>query len=219
MKRFWHRVRDSFTPGVRTLLGLLTLAYLVIAIGDVTGRYHLEGSLVLSSATLGNGDVWTVLTYVLVPLSLLNFLMNGLMIAFFGGSLERSMWSRRDFAIYCLVAVVAPGIILVVSPFSVHSPLAGSSPLVLGLLIAWGFIFRREKIPLAVLGETTAGLVACVAVVIDLVSIGSSSGVGAALVILGGGLLALLYLWLGERRLMTRPARVVASARIDRLEL
>jgi membrane associated rhomboid family serine protease len=218
MNRLLRRFLDSFTPGVRMLLGLLTLAYLVIAIGDITGRYHLEGSLTLSAPAFWTGDIWSILTYVLVPVSLLTFFVNGLMMVFLGGVLER-MWSRGDFWIYCLVVVVGTGFIEIISPFSSQTSLAGSSPLVLGLFIAWGFIFRREKIALVPLGEMTVGVIALVACVIDLVMIWSSAGMGTAFVVLGGGLIALLYLWLGERRLMTRPAQVVSSARMDRLEL
>jgi membrane associated rhomboid family serine protease len=144
--------------------------------------------------------------------------MNVLMIAFLGRSLER-IWSRREVWFYCVVVTTGTGLAKVFFQFSLSSSLAGSAPLVFGLIAAWGFLFRHEKVSLAWGGEITVGLVALLAGIMNFALIFFSAGLSNALIMLGGGLAGLLYLWLQARMIMARASRIVQSERIQRLEI
>ena len=91
--------------------------------------------------------------------------------------------------------------------------------MVFGLLVAWGYIFCSERILLAGIGEVTVGLVAVLAGTINLVMIWLSAGLDDAMVVLGGALAGLAYLWFQAKTIKERPARVVHSERMNRLEL
>jgi membrane associated rhomboid family serine protease len=218
MSRLWHRVVSSFTPGVRVVLGLLLATSLATIMGDLSKVYNLNQWLALSGHDFWNGRVWPIVTYVLLPVSPLNLLVNCLVIAFLGGALER-IWSRREIWGYCLIVTLGSGLTKILSQFSVPSLLAGPAPLVFGLLAAWGFLFRHEKVSLAAGSEITVGLIALLGGIINFVSIWFSTGLSDALIMTGGGLIGLLYLWLQAKMIMARGSRLVASERIQRLEL
>jgi len=218
MRRTWHRVSELIPPGTRLVLGLLSTGALATCIGARTGFYDLNELLGLNGPAFWSGHVWQIVTYALLPVSLWNFLMNGLMIALLSQSLER-IWSRRELWSYCVVVIVGAGAAKIVLQFSLPSLLAGSAPLGLGLLAAWAFLFRGENVSLPGLGEITVGLLAAVAGAIDFALICYSSGLVDAVVALAGPLSGLLYLVLQARMIATRPSRVVHSDRVNRLEL
>jgi membrane associated rhomboid family serine protease len=218
MKRLWHRVLGWLTPGIRGVLGLLSAACLATLIGTFSGLYDLDRWLALSGPGFWSGQFWQIITYVILPVSLVNFLINGLMIAFFGGSLER-IWSRREVWFYCVLVTAGTGLAKVLFQFSLPSSLAGSAPLFFGLLAAWGFLFRNEKISLGWGGEITIGLVAFLAGIMNFALILFSAGLSNAFIMSAGGLAGLLYLWLQAKIIMARASRVVLSDRIRRLEI
>jgi membrane associated rhomboid family serine protease len=218
MKSLWHRVLELLTPGIRVVLGLLSVGCLASIIGTFSGLYDLDRWLALSGPGFWSGQVWQIITYVVLPGSLFNFLMNALMIVLLGRSLER-VWSRREVWFYCVVVTAGTGLAKVLFQFSLPSSIAGSAPLVFGLIAAWGFLFRNEKISLGWGGEMTVGLVAFLAGVVNFVVILFSAGLSNALIMLGGGLAGLLYLWLQARMIMARTSRIVQSERIQRLEI
>ena len=92
-------------------------------------------------------------------------------------------------------------------------------PLVFGLLAAWGYVFRHEKLLLMGLGEVTSGLVAILTGVITFTVIWLSTGLSNALIMVGGALGGLVYLWVQSKIISERPSQVVHSERINRLEL
>jgi membrane associated rhomboid family serine protease len=89
MSRLWHRVVSSFTPGLRVMSGLLLAIGLATLMGDLSKVYNLNQWLALNGPDFWNGRVWPIATYVLLPVSPLNLLVNCLAIAFLGGALER----------------------------------------------------------------------------------------------------------------------------------
>jgi len=218
MSRLWQCIMASFTPGVRVVLGLLAVTALATIIGTLSQLYDLNPSLALSGHSFWSGQIWQIVTYVLLPVSLLSFVINSLAIVFLGGALER-IWARREFLFYCLLVTVGTGLAQVLFQFSIPSFLAGPAPLVFGLLAAWGFLFRHEKIMLFPGFEMTLGVAALLAGVISFTLTWLSSGLVDALIFSAGGLSGLLYLWVQARIIMTRSSQIVASERIQRLEI
>jgi membrane associated rhomboid family serine protease len=218
MKRIWHRFLASLTPGVRILLCILSAVYLAAIIGKFSHAYDLYHWLALSGTNFWHGQIWQVVTYPLLPAAVFDFVFNSLMIILLGGLLER-IWSRSELGIYCVVAAVGAGLAKVILQFSNPAPMTGAGPLVFGLLVAWGYLFGHEKVPLGLFGEITVRQLVLLVGIISLVTMWFSAGLINAVIMLAGGLTGLFYLWLRARLLMARGSRTVDSERINRLEL
>jgi len=218
MKRLWHRFLASLTPGVRVLLCLLSAVYLAAVIGKFSRVYDLNRWLAVSGPNFWHGQIWELISYPLLPATILDFVFSSLMIVLLGGLLER-IWSRAEFWTYCAVAAVGAGLAKVILQSSNPFPMTGMAPVVFGLLAAWGYLFGHEKVPLVVFGEMTVWQLALLAGAISFVTVLFSTGLVNAVIMLAGGLTGLLYLWLRSKILMTRESRVVHSERINRLEL
>jgi len=67
----------------------LGVAYLAEAIGRWSSAYDLSAWLAVSGPAFWKGRVWSVVTFVLLPAGLLDFLFNGMMIACLGPLIER----------------------------------------------------------------------------------------------------------------------------------
>jgi membrane associated rhomboid family serine protease len=218
MKHFWHRFLASLTPGVRVLLGLSSAVYLAAVMGNYSHAYDLTRWLALSGPNFWHGQIWELITYPLLPTAVLDFVFNGLMIVLLGGLLERA-WSRSEFWTYCAVTAAGAGLAKVILQFSSPVPMTGMTPVVFGLLAAWGNLFGREKVSFVMFGEMTVWQLALLAAAIGFVTTLFSTGLVSAMILLAGGVTGLLYLWLRLKILMARESRVVHSERINRLEL
>lgn len=218
MKSAWQRFLAMLTPGVRVLLCLLVAIYLAEFIGRTLRVFDLSHWLALSGSTFWSGQVWRIATFVLLPLGILNFLMNCVALVILGGLLERH-WSRGQLWLYCLVATLGAGSAMVILQFSSPAPLSGAAPMVFGLLIAWGFLCRHEIINVLVFGEVTVWKLVLIAAAISFITVFLTAGMVMALVMAAGGLAGLLYLWLKHKWLMSRASCVAHSDRINRLEL
>jgi len=218
MKAWGGRILAELTPGVRVVLGLLTAAGLAAVLGQALARWHLENWLALSGPWFWHGEVWRLVTYVLVPPGLMDFLMNGLAVVLLGRMLERH-WSRGEFWIYCLVTVAGAGLAKVGLQCSNPQPLTGAGPMAFGLLIGWGFLGGREAITVVFLGETTVWKLVLLTGAVSLLGLGFTAGLVPALIMAAGGLAGFTYLWLKHQWLMSRAGSVVQSERIRRLEL
>ncbi|MDE3068915.1 MAG: rhomboid family intramembrane serine protease [Verrucomicrobiota bacterium] len=217
MKRFWNTFCAWLTPGVRGVLCVLAAAY-AADLGDrFTHACNLRGWLALSGADFWRGQVWRIITYPLLPVSPLDFFINGILIIMLGRWLERH-WSRGQLWTCCGVAAVGAGLVKVLlQPFDALS-LSGAAPLVFGLLAAWGWLAGREKVSFG-FGEMTARQAALLAAAASFLMILLSAGLVQAVILLSGGAIALGYLWLRLKLLLRRESWIVKSERMSRLEL
>jgi membrane associated rhomboid family serine protease len=218
MNRIWHRVMASLTPGVRVILCLQTLTYLLALIGQVWGAWNLYRWVALSGPAFWSGRLWELVTYVFLPASPIDFLIDGVTLVILGGMLERS-WSRFEFWAYCAVVAVGTGLAQVVCFSSIDSFLAGATSLGFGLLVGWGYVLGHERVSLLAIGEISARVIALVAGAISLVTMWMGAGLIATAIMCAGGVAGFIYLWILKTRLMTRDGRVVPSERMNRLEL
>ncbi len=218
MKNFWHRFLATLTPGVRVLLGLLTAVWLVTVIGKSLNTYDLHDWLAVSGPMFWSGQIWRLVTYALVPTGIMAFFMNGIALVMLGGTLERH-WSRGEFWRYCLVAAAGAGLAKVLLQISNPLPLAGTTPMMFGLLIGWGFLCGHENISLVPFGEMTVWKLVLVAGAISFLVMFFTAGPVTAIIMATGGLTGWLYLWLKHKWLMSRAGSTIQSERISRLEL
>ena len=218
MKIFWQRFLAALTPVVRFLLASLTAIYLMAVIGTLTHAFDLYGWLSLSGPKFWSGQIWRLVTYALLPMGIMDFLMNGLALVMLGGILERH-WSRGEFWLYCAVAVAGAGGAKVLLQFSSPMPLVGAAPMMFGLLIGWGFLCGRENIVIVPFGEITVWKLVVVAGAVSFLIRLFTAGLFMAIIMSAGGLTGWLYLWLKHKWLMSRASRVAHSERMSRLEL
>ncbi len=197
------RLREQ--SGTVLLIGLIVLIQAAdsLTLNRVLGLLAYQGSAVLS------GEVWRLVTHVLVSGGILSLVINGFVLWMFGRTMEM-MWGRwRFLATYFLAGLGAAVLMLAAGPTSVV--LGGASSSIIGLLAAnaGGKFHQREdaRADLVLLAILVAFSVftAPVLVVAD---------VGA---ILAGG--ACGWLWMTEPRVSAggrRGGRLTAS---DRLHL
>src|SRR5215831_1524088 len=145
MKSTWRRFMAPLTPGSRMLLFALTIAYVVAVFGIFSHTYDLYPVLAVAGPGFWQGKIWTVVTYALLPATLVDFLFNWIMIMVLGSWLER-VWSRWQLWAFCLFSALGAGVAKVVLEPTNPVLMVGTSPVVFGLLAAWGYLFAYERI-------------------------------------------------------------------------
>jgi membrane associated rhomboid family serine protease len=218
MNSLWQRFLAVLRPGTRLMLALLAMFYLAALAGNLSGTVDLYAWLTLNGLDFWRGQVWRLMTYALLPAGMTDFLVNGIALVLLGCLLERH-WSRSEFWVYCAFAVAGAGMAKVGLQFSSPGPLAGTAPMMFGLLAAWAFVCGRETVLLFPIGEVTVWKVALVAGAAGLVATVFTVGVVAAVIMAAGGAAGWAQLWVKHKWLMSRAARVARSERIQRLEL
>jgi membrane associated rhomboid family serine protease len=218
MRTLWHRFWLPLTPGVRVILSVLIVMYVAAIIGRFTHAYDLYSPLALSGRDFWSGHVWKIVTYALLPAGLFDFLINWLMILAIGSWLERR-WSKTELWMYCLISVVAVGLVrVVVQPSSVWL-LVGTTPVVLGLLTAWGRLFTHERVLLGLIWDTSVREAAILLIAASFVIMIPCAGIINALIMMVAVPAVLLTLWLQSKLTWRHRGQTVESERMGRLEL
>lgn len=208
----------SLTPGVRVILLLWLAGWLATTAGQWFHLFDLPGWLALDGPHFWHGQIWRLVTYALLPLGIMDLIMNSFALVILGGIIERH-WTRGQLWTYCLVAAAGAGLVKVLLEWTSPVALCGATPLVFGLLIAWGFLCGRESIRLFFFGETTVWKLVLIAGAVSFLALFFTGGLLPALITVAGGLTGFVYLWLKHQWLMNRAGSVVHSERIHRLEL
>jgi membrane associated rhomboid family serine protease len=218
MKHAWRSFLGPLTLGVRVMLLVLTAIYLTAVAGVFTKAYNLYSWLALSGAAFWSGKIWTILTYAVLPATLVDFLFNWLLILFLGSYLER-VWTHQQLWIFCGVAALGGGLAKVIlQPFS-PVILVGTSPIVFGLLAAWGLLFRHERILFWFMWEMSVRQAAILLTVISFLLMLPCAGLINDLIMLSGGLAGWLYVRAATAVTLSRSSRTIVSERMGRLEL
>jgi membrane associated rhomboid family serine protease len=218
MKRFLSRLSGSLTPGVRVLLVVLTVSYLVAVIGRTLGVYDLYHWLALDPSAVWKGYVWQVFTYPLLPEGFMSFIFNTIAVVWLGRQLERE-WSRWELWSYCVLAATGAGAAKLLLSFWNGYPLTGTASIVFGILAAWLRLFGHEKAMFWSGSETTILRAGLLMTAIGLLLMLFTAGWVDTLVMFCGGLAGWLYLSLRWKLNREQPSQVAESGRIRRLEL
>ncbi len=214
-QRIW-----SFMPrGVREPLALLVIAGVVALAGRYSGAVDLYAPLALWPSEFWHGRVWQVVTYPLLPNGMLDLIFNGFFFVMLGARLVQ-VWGRRQFWLFCLVAVLGAATVkFALTPFN-RTEMVGLGGVIFAMFVAWGRVLGNEEMMLMGVWRmkmrTAILLGAGLTILFSLLSPGR---LWNTLPILGGGAVGWLYLAAQERWLRRRPAQQVASDRISRLEL
>jgi membrane associated rhomboid family serine protease len=218
MKRFLSRLSGLLTHGVRVLVVVLTVSYLVAVIGSVLQVYDLYRWLALAPAAFWKGCLWQVFTYPLLPEGLINFIFNTIAIVWLGRQLERE-WSRRELWSYCLLTATGAGAAKILLSSWNGFPLVGTAGIVFGMLVAWLRLFGHKKVVFGSVWETTILRAGLLMIAVGLLLMLFTAGLIDTLVMFCGGLVGWLYLSLRWKLNREQPSQVAESGRIRRLEL
>ena len=114
-----------------------------IHLGEFVNRY-----LAISPAfTIQHFYFWTLVTYAFVHIDIWHVFFNMLLVLFFGPRIERDMGRRRFITFYFLCAIGGALVsILAKTLLNVPNPTIGASGAVLGVMVAYGMLYPRDRI-------------------------------------------------------------------------
>lgn len=138
---------------------------------------------------------WQLFTYLFMHGGFWHLFLNMFALWMFGMELE-NIWGSKKFLTYYLMCGVGAGLanILLTPLFTgLQLPTVGASGSVYGILVAFGMLFPNREIMLYFLFPIKAKYFVIIYMVIELLSVGSNTGV-AHFAHLGGGLIGFLYL-------------------------
>lgn len=138
---------------------------------------------------------WQLITYLFMHGGFWHLFMNMFALWMFGMELE-NIWGSKKFLMYYLMCGVGAGFATIfLTPLftGLNLPTVGASGSVYGILVAFGMLFPNREIFLYFLFPIKAKYFVIIYMAIELLSVGSNTGV-AHLAHLGGGLIGFVYL-------------------------
>ncbi len=210
--------RFSLPRPVGILLGILMGIFAVDWLGRIVAAVSVYEILWLDPAAVFEGEVWRLFSFGFLPAGILDLLLGGIGIVWFGSRVAR-VWRGREFFGYCGICVLAAGVGRVLVSAGGNEVVLGLGVLTVGLLVPWARMFGYERISVFGVWETRIFSVAVVAGLAMALLPAVSGGWKQSVMLLcaaGGGWLYLSLRWKGNREI---SARTVDSERIGRLEL
>jgi membrane associated rhomboid family serine protease len=149
----WRASRGSVSLLGRPIpLPVAWLAGLVFGLSLIAAVWRpLLVTALLVPRNVWLGEVWRLLSWVLIERDPLSLLFACAMIVWFGSDLVRT-WGTRSFVSTCMILAVVPAAItclLALWPLGsllLDAMFLSVWPLIEGLTIAWGFVFPHRKI-------------------------------------------------------------------------
>ncbi|MCI0450218.1 MAG: rhomboid family intramembrane serine protease [Chlorobi bacterium] len=145
---------------------------------------------------------WQLFTYLFMHGNFWHLFLNMFALWMFGMELE-NIWGSKKFLMYYLLCGVAAGLanILIAPLFNaLMLPTIGASGSVYGILVAFGMLFPNREIFLYFLFPIKAKYFVIIYMGIELLSVGSNTGV-AHLAHLGGGIAGFIYILMSRSNL------------------
>jgi len=219
MRSTLQRLVGPITPGTLVILGVLTFFFILRLVGSFTRLFDTMDWFALTGPGFWKGRVWTMVTYALVPASILELLFNWTFIVFIGCYLER-VWSKGQLWVVSTLSIIVVGSVKVLLFPSNPGILVGTAPVVFGLLAAWGWVFAHERVLFWFMWEMSIRQAAILFIGISYVVMAfSCTGFLDATIMACGALGGLGYVWVHQNLVRAQPSRTVTSNRIGRLEL
>jgi membrane associated rhomboid family serine protease len=218
MSGLWRKFILSLTPGARLAVSLWAGVFLLSFLLASFARADLGAWLGLTGPSLHHGQFWRLVSYALLPASLMDLIFTSVTVLWFGGMLER-YWLPRDFFFYCAIATVGSGLAkILLEPLS-STPLLGPGPIAFAVMVATARICANE--PMNFIPNLPLSMRQGVILLAALTAVMMITAVGwrGAVVRCAGGGLGLVYLWCRSHAGEPRSARPAVSQRIHRLEL
>lgn len=136
------------------LVAVFTVSMLVTTILQAAHVYTLAAWLPFDSSLVLQGQVWRIFTYGLVNPPSLPFVIDMVMIAWFGREVERAFGRRKFFALYGGIYLLPP-LLLTLLGFWVHSGRAGEFG-ALALFVAFATLYPGALMMFNVLAKWAA---------------------------------------------------------------
>jgi len=136
--------------------------------------------------------IWQLVTYIFLHGGILHILFNMLGLWMFGTDLER-LWGTREFTKFFFICGIGGGLFKTLLSPSNTQVTIGASGAILGLLVAYGFLFPERTIILYIFPIKVKWFVIGTAVITVLSSVSGGGGTDYR-VHLGGMLIAVVYM-------------------------
>lgn len=186
-----------FPPGIKWLLIINTVVFLLWSLGGDAVRYNMRVWLALTVAMAVRGlYVWQLFTYMFVHGGTWHLLFNMLALWMFGTQLERD-WGTRRFLKYYFYCGIAAGVCVLIVNLLLHdegTATLGASGAILGVLVAYGVCYPNQTVLMNFLFPIKAKYMVLIYAAIELLStFGPNTGV-STVAHLGGMAFGYLYL-------------------------
>ena len=137
------------TPGAFSIIAIeLAVSLFWLLSGPELRAQIATYGVATASHVFEHGRVWTLVTSVFIELSFINLLLHAVMMWGFVPTLER-FWGRarfyRFFAITSIAATAA-GVGMGWVTGDVNAPVAGLSPFMLAVIVAFGIVYARQPV-------------------------------------------------------------------------
>lgn len=192
------------TPGIRGVVLLTTATYLLLLVPPL---HDLEGCLQLEPRAVLQGQVWRLVSYLLVHGPPMHLVFNMLSLWMFGSAVE-SQWGTRRFLGYYVGCGIAAGL----GTLLTSSPTIGASGAVFGVLVAFAMLFPDMQVLfMGIFPLRAAAMVGLLVGIECLMFVGQMGGATAYICHLGGAAAGFLYIKYSWRmavwwRSLRRPA-------------
>jgi membrane associated rhomboid family serine protease len=218
MKSLVRNYFSSLPWGMRVFLLVFVLGFPVAWLGHRTHFFELYDWFDLVPVLVWKGQVWRVVTYAFLPAGSLDWGISLFWLATLVSVLGRN-WTSRGFWGYCLLGALAGGLfILLLSPGSSCGVVGGGS-MIFALLVAWDWMYSRERLLLLGIGEISVRQAAILIAIINSLVQFFCSGWFLMLSVWCGGLAGWLWLMVRTKWLMGKTPQQIQSERVAKLEL
>jgi membrane associated rhomboid family serine protease len=218
MKNLFRNYFSSLPWGMRLFLLVFVLGFPVAWIGLSARLFNLYGWLALIPALVWKGQVWRVVTYAFLPAGPLDWLISLFWLMTLVPVLGRN-WNARNFWGYCLLGAVAGGLFILLLKPGMERGVVGEGAIIFALLVAWDWMYRRERLLLLGIGEISVRQAAILIAVINSLILFFCAGWFLMLAMWCGGLAGGLWLFVRTKLLLGRTPQQIRSERVARLEL
>ena len=208
---------DSFPPAVKWLLIVNISIYIIILVTGLASAPARWYSLLMlqPAAVVTLGMLWQLVTYSFLHSDALHIFWNGLSLWMFGQMLERT-WGTRFFLKFYFLCAVGAAIFAIAGSYLFFFPTAtymGMSGAVLGLVVAFGFVYYDQTVLFSFVLPMKAQYVAMlIAALMFFLTLDTR---GAFLAHLGGMVTAFIYMYFFEGKDLAMKSRLTLRERYN----
>jgi membrane associated rhomboid family serine protease len=218
MKRLFRNFFTSLPWGARLLVLVYALAFPVALAGHYTHAFDLYNWLGLSPALTWKGQVWRVVTYGFLPAGPIDWALGTFWLATLVSVVGRN-WSSPGLWAFCALGIFAGAVPIVLFKPSWEFHLAGGAAMVFALLVAWDWLYRKERLLLLGIGEISARQAALLIAFINSLVLFFCSGWFIMVSMWCGGLVGYLWLIIRAKLFLGKSPQQIRSERVARLEI
>ncbi|HTY86887.1 MAG TPA: rhomboid family intramembrane serine protease [Candidatus Acidoferrum sp.] len=218
MKNLVQNYFSTLPLGLRLFLLIFVLGFPVAWGLHWAKLFDVYYWLAVAPALVWHGQVWRVITYAFLPAGILDWLISLFWLATLVPVLGRN-WTSRRFWGYSLLGALAGGAFITLLRPGWEIGVAGEGAIIFALLVAWDWMYRRERLILLGIGEISVRQAAILIAVINSLILFFCAGWFLMLAMWAGGVAGGLWLFVQTKLLMGKTPQQIRSERMARLEL